>query len=422
MLLNEHRAREVMARHGLDGLIATFPQNVYYLSDYWDTQFDSRWPFLNYAVLPIREDAPAGLVLRTVMLDRLSLFPSWVPNIIAVSDYSGRERAGRRDAKTGEPEAVQWKGWPRRKGVQLSPLEETWAANVDEHADDLVATPTWGLRRALIDAGIEKGKVGCDDPRVLGWLREMGLDKIEVVDALNIFREIRMVKSATEIDVMRCAARVNEEALEASVAAAHEGATWSELETVYHVEHSRRGGRGGHILTALGGLPHGRVVAGEPFMFDALGEYQHYFGDLGRTAVVGEPSPELARRMKAMQAGWRAACETIRPGVRRSALIESVVDAVRRSGFPEYFYVSPHSLGLEHTDSPIIVGPHTHDEATADYVLEENMVINVDMPYFELGWGNLHIEDTVVVTKDGYTPLTSERTELRVLPMPGSPT
>ncbi|MSO65388.1 MAG: aminopeptidase P family protein [Alphaproteobacteria bacterium] len=416
MLLNKPRAHDVMAKHGLDGLIATFPQNVYYLSGYWDTQFDSRWPFLNYAVLPQRDDAPATLILRTVTLDRLSLFPTWMPNLIAVSDYSGRQKSGGLNRETGEPAAVEWKGWPRRPGATLTPLERTWAAHADAHAGHLAATSAWGLRRALIEAGIEAGKVGCDDPRVLGWLHEMGLDRIEIVDALNIFREIRMVKSPAEIAVMRRAAVVNEEALEASIAAAHEGATWRELETVYHVEHARRGGRGGHILTALGGLPNERVVKGEPFLFDALGEYEHYFGDLGRTAVVGEPSAELVRRMRAIQAGWRAACEAIRPGLRRSALIDRVVKAVQQAGFPEYFYVSPHSIGLEHTDSPVLVGPRTHDVETADYALEANMVINVDMPYYELGWGNIHVEDTVVVTSDGYEPLTSERMELRVLP------
>jgi len=415
MFLNKPRAHDVMAKHGLDGLIATFPQNVYYLSGYWDTQFDSRWPFLNYAVLPREEGRPATLVMRTVTLDRLSLFPTWMPNIIAVSDYSGRQKVGG-TSDGGEPRAVEWRGWPRRPGATLSPLERTWAALADSHADNLAATSAWGLRRALVEAGLEGGRVGCDDPRVLGWLRQMGLDRIEIIDALNVFREIRMVKSATEVEIMRRSAIVNEEALEASVAAAHEGATWRELETVYHVEHVKRGGRGGHILTALGGLPNERVVRGEAFLFDALGEYEHYFGDLGRTAVVGQPSAELERRMKALQAGWRAGCEAIRPGLKRSALIATVIEAVRKSGFPEYFYVSPHSIGLEHTDSPVLVSPHTHGVETADYALEVNMVINIDMPYYELGWGNLHIEDTVLVTKDGYEPLTSERMELRVIP------
>ncbi len=43
------------------------------------------------------------------------------------------------------------------------------------------------------------------------------------------------------------------------------------------------------------------------------------------------------------------------------------------------------------------------------------MLLNFDMPFQEFGWGSMHIEDTLRVTKDGFEPLTSLRTEMRVL-------
>ena len=51
----------------------------------------------------------------------------------------------------------------------------------------------------------------------------------------------------------------------------------------------------------------------------------------------------------------------------------------------------------------------------SDFVLEENMVFNFDMPYQEYGWGSMHIEDTMCITADGFDTLTSGRTGLRVL-------
>ena len=50
-----------------------------------------------------------------------------------------------------------------------------------------------------------------------------------------------------------------------------------------------------------------------------------------------------------------------------------------------------------------------------DLVFEENMVINVDLPYHELGWGAMHLEDMIRVTADGCEPLTSMDTSLRVI-------
>ena len=44
------------------------------------------------------------------------------------------------------------------------------------------------------------------------------------------------------------------------------------------------------------------------------------------------------------------------------------------------------------------------------------MVINVDLPHIEIGWGAIHLEDTVRVTKTGCEALTSMQTDLRVMP------
>ena len=47
---------------------------------------------------------------------------------------------------------------------------------------------------------------------------------------------------------------------------------------------------------------------------------------------------------------------------------------------------------------------------------EKDMVINLDMPYHELGLGSMHLEETVRITASGCELLTSGRCELRVLP------
>lgn len=417
MLLNRDRAVEVMDRHGLTGLVAREHVNIYYLTDYWDTQADGRWPYLVYGLLPRDTDQPAALVLPTVKLERLSVWPTWVPNIVAFSDYSGREQhaAAAFDPTREEPAAARWAGWPVRDGATLTPLEQSWADRAAAHADRLAATPAWGLKRALVDAGMTQGRIGSDDPRVIEWLHEMGLPGVEPVDATNIFREIRMVKSDEEVAILEQAAQINEAAAIAAAGAAGEGATWPEIETVYHVEMSKRGGRNGHIISGLGGLPHGKVVPGEPLLIDALGEYRNYFGDFGRTVIVGEPDALLRRRADAMWAGFERACEIIRPGLKRSVLIAEVIEAVQKAGFDDFFYVSPHSLGLEHTDHPIPMGPTVHGEWN-DYALQAGMVINVDMPFFEWGWGTMHLEDTVVVTETGFRPLTSMSDALIVNP------
>ena len=84
-------------------------------------------------------------------------------------------------------------------------------------------------------------------------------------------------------------------------------------------------------------------------------------------------------------------------------------------GFPGFVIAGPHSVGLEHTDHPVSVG----DQMPGHHELRflENMVFTLDMPYHEFGWGTSHVEDMMLVTKDGCEALTSMDTSLRVKPI-----
>ena len=42
------------------------------------------------------------------------------------------------------------------------------------------------------------------------------------------------------------------------------------------------------------------------------------------------------------------------------------------------------------------------------------MVINVDMPFTEIGWGSVHMEDTVVITDDGFERLSEADFALQI--------
>jgi Xaa-Pro dipeptidase len=48
-------------------------------------------------------------------------------------------------------------------------------------------------------------------------------------------------------------------------------------------------------------------------------------------------------------------------------------------------------------------------------VFEENMVVCVETPYYELGFAGLQVEDMVRVTKDGAESLMTLKTGLRIV-------
>jgi Xaa-Pro dipeptidase len=418
MLLNKARAQAVMDREGLDGLIAVSPINVYYLSDYWGPLMKMQRTFYNYALLPRDEDRPAALIVTGAEHLRFFHRPdtTWMPSVLS---YVHPIYLDRRDfdPDVEDPEHVAYgMRWPIRHET-LSPRDTEYLAYLEGNKGRASVNATYALKKAIGEAGLEGARLGSDDPRIGPWLNEMGLPHLQISEATTLFREIRMVKSPAEIELMRAVATMNEEALEATIAQLEVGMPRERLELLYNVELAKRGGRGLYLGTGQNGTNNnlGLVLENEPITFDGLCEYRNYHGDLGRVAVCGTPRPELLQRMKALEVGCRTVIETVRPGLTGAELSSAVIEAVRGAGFPGFFFATPHSIGLEHSDNKLPIGP-TLPGGNGPFVFEENMVFSLDMPYYEIGWGNLHTEDQILVTATGAEPLTSCDTSLRVLP------
>lgn len=418
MLLNKQRAYDIMDREGLDGLIAVAPMNVHYLSDYWGALMRMRRNFYNYALLPRDPSAPAALVVTGVEHLRFFHNPAstWMPS---VQSYVHPIYQDRRDfdPDVEDPEHVEYgMKWPIRHD-SLSPRDKEYLAFMEGNRGKASVNALYALKKAIVEAGLEGGRLGSDDPRVGPWLQEIGLPHIDVVEGTTTFRAIRMVKSPAEIEIMRDVARINEEALEATIAQLEVGMPRTRLEILYNIELAQRGARGIYLATGQAGTNQnlGTVQAQEPITFDGLCDYRNYLGDLGRIACVGEPRPELVRRAKALEVGCQRVLEVVKPGVTGKDVSDAVIDAVRSAGFEGFFFATPHSIGLEHSDHRIPIGP-TLPGGNGEFVFEEGMIFSLDMPYYEIGWGNLHVEDQILVTGDGVDPLTSCDVSLRVLP------
>ena len=416
MLLNKQRAYEVMDKHKIDGLLAAQRQNVYYLTDFFSYTLAVERHLNTFAVLPRRADMPAGMSVSLTENGRLGEMGSWVPNVYAitgrVSPTAANVGKAASETDTRADPAAKYKLNPN---ATLTPIEERWSAFARARTGKLAATASDALKQMVVDAGLSKARIATDDPRLIPWLHEMGLTGVTGVDASNIFREIRMVKSKDEIDLLRTASQNNEAAVEAVIKMLHLGATLPEINRTFMVEHARRDGQGIYILIGMiPGMRSGKVVQGEPFMIDALGTFARYNGDLGRTVVFGAPDAETKKRDRALQIGWQTACETMKPGIKGSEIVRKVMDVMHKEGFPTFNHCVAHTIGVEHTDHPIPIGPSGLG-GVPDFTVEENMVLNFDMPYQEWGWGSMHIEDTMLITRNGYEPLTSFKTQLRVL-------
>jgi Xaa-Pro dipeptidase len=432
MLLNRERANQVMDRHGLDGLVAAFPENIYYLSDYWGPMFLMSRNYTLYALLPRDESAPASLIMPGTGVYHLEHKPTWMPNVatyitriapkaIPPRDYEfsteeiDEEESGDQIVTTADLADAPLTPYPTRPGAEMAPRDRQLLDRYAMHRGGAQATATRALAHAIEGAGLARGRIGFDDPRVLGWLGAIGLEELRGVDALNVFKEIRMVKSPDEIELLKIAGRMSETALNAVIDAIEPGLPLEAINRIHAMSMADQGGKSEWIIANIRGLATGDVEANELIKLDSVGSWKEYRGDVGRSVYCGEPTAEMLKRFDAVGRALAIAYENIRPGKTFKEIVDLTLKTVRDEGFPGFVIAGPHSVGLEHTDHPVSVGAQMPGHHSL--VFEENMVFTLDMPYHEFGWGTTHVEDMMIVREDGCEPITSMDTRLRVKPL-----
>ncbi len=415
-LLNKERAYEVMEEYELAGIIALDPINVYYMTNVKTigSKFITEYP--GFATMAPNRDAPVYLVSGSSPAWDIANGDRETAELMPYGFGGWNEAEFNSDGLPIEPKNGRTRNYHFRKGVELTPREKRWKKASDRFKDDIAAGAAWGLARALKTQGITKGRVAVDDMRVAKFLSQVDLPLVECVDGYGIFQLIRMIKTPQELAYQRVGSWNNGEACMATINAIEAGMTHQDIEQIFLYECAKRGNHVDSFIAGFpgGNFPDGVMVEGKPFLTDCVSNYQGYMGDIARTFIIGEPSKEVELRRRANQTAREAVFDAIKPGVKYSTLRQIGLETMIKAGMPEYaVFVTPHSVGLQHDDNPFRMPDFGVQQF--DHVLRENMVLTVDLPYLEVGYGCGHNEDLFRVTKTGYEPLNTERDPFVIL-------
>ncbi len=399
LLINRARAETEMTRAGLDGMIVRDPSNVYYATNHWSiyTDYGSQQP--SYAVIPRRADQPVIAVVPWVELWKLAEDDAELGPMIVF------------DARAGKtPRPTSFNNAPVAPGVELGVVEKTFLEASETYMADAAPDAMAGLVKALKQLGLGSGRIGVDDARIQIDLGEAGIEGPELVRATPMMYRIRQVKTPAEIALLRRAAQTSADCAIAAVHSLDAGATLADLRALFRAEAGKRGA--GYINIAAGGpdLANHRVERGKPFMIDAVATVDRYCGDFGRTVVLGEPTAKVTRITRRAAAAWEGVYAQMRPGLRFSEVRGLALAAAVKAGFEvSNLGIGAHSVGLQHSEDPIEKG------GMEDFVMQPGMVISVDHPATEWGWGTTHLEDLSVITADGVEPLNTHSDALIVI-------
>ncbi len=415
-LINQDRAYDVMEEYGLAGIIALDPINVYYMSNIRTigTKFLTEYP--GFATMANDPDMPIYLIASTSVAWDIANGDRETAELMPFGFSGWNEAEFNSDGLPVEPPNGVTREYHVRQGVALTERERRWAEAQEKNLANLASSAAWAMARALKAQGITKGRVAVDDMRIAAFLARTDLVDVECVDGYGIFQLIRMIKTEQELAYQRIGSWNNGEACMATVNAIEAGMTHQDIEQIFLYECAKRGSTVDSFIAGFpgGGFPDGVMVKGKPFLTDCVSNYKGYMGDIARTFIIGEPNKEVEMRRRANQVAREAVFDAIKPGVKYSTLRQIGLETMIKAGMPEYAaFVTPHSVGLQHDDNPRRLPSFGVD--TFDHVLQENMVLTVDLPYLEVGYGCGHNEDLFRVTKTGYEPLNTERDSFVIL-------
>ncbi|WP_254861577.1 M24 family metallopeptidase [Halovivax gelatinilyticus] len=287
-------------------------------------------------------------------------------------------------------------------------IEETYIERVDAWADG--DDPMAVVEDVLSRLGVEGGRVLLDDRMFALFSLDLqaALPNAEFGLASAVLDDLRIRKDEGELDALREAGRISDEASEAIRAMGAEavGMTEAELAAEIGAEMEARGGDGFSFDPIVGSGPKGaqphyrhgdrEIRAGEPVILDFGTRYDGYPGDQTRTVVFdGEPPEEFERIHAVVHDALDAAVEAVEPGVTAASVDEAARSVIEEAGYGEQFlHRTGHGLGLEVHEAPYIVEGN-------ETVLEPGMVHSIEPGIYLDGRFGARIEDIVVVTEDG---------------------
>ncbi|AZG44428.1 M24 family metallopeptidase [Gordonia insulae] len=237
--------------------------------------------------------------------------------------------------------------------------------------------------------------------------------------ATEVLRELRMIKDASEIAVLRQAGaaidRVHARMGEWLRPGRTERAVADDIRAAILAE--------GHTEAAfiiVGSGPHGadphhefsdRVIECDDIVVIDIGGPVDpgYNSDSTRTYCFGRPPADVAEAYDVLQTAQRSALEVIRPGITAEQVDAAARDLLREHGLADRFiHRTGHGIGLSVHEEPYIVSGN-------DITLRPGMAFSVEPGvYFDGRWG-ARIEDIVVVTDEGCETLNNRPHELTVL-------
>ncbi|MGI6492222.1 MAG: aminopeptidase P family protein [Peptococcaceae bacterium] len=259
------------------------------------------------------------------------------------------------------------------------------------------------------------------------------LAPLETADISGYIREIRMIKSPYEIEIIKEAVNVSIDVYREVPTLIREGMTELELSRSLEYRLGIKGDQGNprmrafnqeappHVLSGSNGayasffdgptggagpstaFPQGpgfkKLNRNEPILVDVSAALYGYTADHTRIYSLGRVADNLYQAHQAARQIKQSILQQARPGIDSKELYELACQIAAEAGFGNYFmgqgvsFVG-HGLGLELDELPVIA-------KNRNYTMQPGMVLALEPKFVFPGLGTVGVEDTYVMTENG---------------------
>lgn len=376
--LKETKQRMVEA--GIEVLLITDPANMYYLTGY------DAWSFYVHQILVVSIDEDQPIWIGRYMDANAVSATTWLnrDNVIAYPDYYVHSE-------------------------QYHPMD--YIANI-------IASRGLGSRYI----GVEMDHYYFSAKAFLRL--QLGLPNATFKDGDLLVNYVRMIKSNQEIEYMKRAAKVAEQAMFRGTEMIRTGTRECDVAgTMYYNLISGTEEYGGDYPSIVPLLPAGentgnphltwserKYQEGEAVIVELAGCYKRYHAPLARTVSIGKPNAVLQELEAIVVEGMEKVLSFMKPGVTCGEVENVWRESISKYGFEKEARIG-YSVGLNY---PPDWGEHTASLRMGDRtVLQPNMTFHFIPALWFKDYG-IEISESVQVTKTGSATLTNYPRQLIV--------
>ncbi len=228
--------------------------------------------------------------------------------------------------------------------------------------------------------------------------------------------EQRSVKDVAEVEIIRQAAQIQEQAFGRMLKKIKAGMTEKQVCAILEFEMKSLGADGPSFSTIIAAgpnssIPHYRpgevkIERNQPLLVDFGAVYKGYCSDMTRVVVLGRFPAKIREIYKIVREAMLAGIAAVRPGANLKEVDAAARKIIQKAGYGKQFgHGLGHGIGLE-----------IHEEPRLSWLakgrLKPGQVVTVEPGIYLPGLGGVRLEDDLLVTESGHRNLCSLPTDL----------